>query len=195
MSARPSDDSPSDPDSGAPRMLGDPTPRQRFERMIRVDQAGEYGAVRIYQGQRAVLGRNPACGPALKKMEEQEREHLARFNQLLTSHRVRPTLLAPLWHLAGFALGAGTALLGEQAAMACTVAVEDVIEGHYARQDADLDDDQTELKQTIRQFRADELEHRAQALTHGAEQTPLYPLVYGAITAGTRLAIWLSERI
>jgi len=174
---------------------GDPPPDEQVRRMIRVDQAGEFGAVRIYQGQRAVLGRRASCSEALQHMESQEREHLARFNALLTEHRVRPTLLQPLWYLAGYALGAGTALLGENAAMACTAAVEDVIEVHYAGQDALLGDDQAALKQTIQQFRADELEHRDQAVRHGAEQAPLYPLLYGAISAGTRLAIWLSERL
>ncbi len=173
------------------RMLGDPGPEEQLARMIRVDQAGEYGAVRIYQGQRAILGNNKT----LKHMEQQEREHLARFNTLLAQHRVRPTLLQPLWHLAGFALGAGTALLGERAAMACTVAVEDVIEEHYARQEAVLGEDQPELKATVTQFRADEMEHRRQAIEGGAEQAAAYPVLYSAISAGTKLAIWLSERI
>jgi len=172
-------------------MLGDPTPEQKLARMIRVDQAGEFGAVRIYQGQRAVLGNSPV----LKHMEEQERQHLERFNKLMTAHRVRPTILTPLWHLAGFALGAGTALLGEKAAMACTVAVEEVIEQHYAKQEAEMPDDQSELKETVAQFRADEVAHREEARKRGAEQAPLYPLLHGAVTAGTRLAIWLSERI
>jgi ubiquinone biosynthesis monooxygenase Coq7 len=177
------------------RMLGDPTPDETLARMIRVDQAGEYGAVRIYQGQRAVLGRDPSCAKALKEMEAQERQHLERFNRLLLQHKVRPTLLGPIWHVAGFALGAGTALMGEKAAMACTVAVEDVIEGHYARQEAEIPEDQAELKQVVAEFRADEVAHRNEALAQGAEQTPFYPLLYGAISAGTRLAIWLSERI
>jgi ubiquinone biosynthesis monooxygenase Coq7 len=173
------------------RMLGDPGPEEQLARMIRVDQAGEYGAVRIYQGQRAVLRNNKI----LKHMEQQEREHLARFNALAAQHRVRPTLLQPLWHLAGFALGAGTALLGERAAMACTVAVEDVIEEHYARQEVALGEDQPELKATVTQFRAEEMEHRRQAVENGAEQAAAYPVLYSAISAGTRLAIWLSERI
>ena len=173
------------------RMLGDPGPEEKLARMIRVDQAGEYGAVRIYQGQRAVLRDNKT----LKHMELQEREHLARFNALVAEHRVRPTLLQPLWHLAGFALGAGTALLGEKAAMACTVAVEDAIEEHYAHQEAELGDDQPELKATVEKFRADEVEHKNQALDLGAEQAVGYPLLYAAISRGTKLAIWLSERI
>lgn len=173
------------------RMLGDPDEKEALARMIRVDQAGEYGAVRIYQGQRAVLRNNKA----LKHMESQEREHLARFNALVAEHKVRPTLLQPLWHLAGFALGAGTALLGEKAAMACTVAVEDVIEEHYARQEEALGDREPELKATVEQFRADEAAHRQQALDHGAEQATAYPLLYAAVSRGTKLAIWLSERL
>jgi ubiquinone biosynthesis monooxygenase Coq7 len=173
------------------RMLGDPDEREALERMIRVDQAGEYGAVRIYQGQRAVLRNNKA----LKQMEAQEREHLARFNALVAEHRVRPTLLQPLWHLAGFALGAGTALLGEKAAMACTVAVEDVIEEHYARQEEALGEGQPELKATVQKFRAEEIEHKNHAIDQGAEQAIGYPLLYAAISRGTKLAIWLSERL
>jgi ubiquinone biosynthesis monooxygenase Coq7 len=182
-------------EQGPQRMLGDATPAEKLARLIRVDQAGEYGAVRIYQGQRAILGGKRSCAESLRHMEAQERDHLSRFNQLMTQHRVRPTLLQPLWHLAGFALGAGTALLGEKAAMACTVAVEDVIESHYARQESDLGDQQPELKATIAQFRADEVEHRDSARDKGAEEAPLYPLLYGAISAGTKLAIWLSERV
>jgi ubiquinone biosynthesis monooxygenase Coq7 len=177
--------------SAEQRMLGDPDEREALERMIRVDQAGEYGAVRIYQGQRAVLRNNKA----LKHMEAQEREHLARFNALLAEHRVRPTLLQPLWHLAGFALGASTALLGEKAAMACTVAVEDVIEEHYARQEEALGDRQPDLKATVAKFRAEEIEHKNHAIDQGAEQAAAYPLLYAAISRGTKLAIWLSERL
>lgn len=177
--------------SAEQRMLGDPDEKEALARMIRVDQAGEYGAVRIYQGQRAVLRDNKS----LKHMELQEREHLARFNALVAEHRVRPTLLQPLWHLAGFALGAGTALLGEKAAMACTVAVEDVIEEHYARQEEALGDSQPDLKATVEKFRADEVAHRQQAIDQGAEQAAGYPLLYAAVSKGTRLAIWLSERL
>ena len=176
-------------------MPGDPSPRQLLERMIRVDQAGEYGAVRIYQGQRAVLGQKPSCAAMLKLMEEQEQHHLATFNRLVGERRVRPTLLQPLWHLAGFALGAGTALLGEKAAMACTVAVEEVIDEHYAQQRERLGDDEPALKQTVEEFRAEEVEHRDIGLAHGAEQAPGYAVLTSAIKAGSRLAIWLSERV
>ncbi|MTJ81216.1 MAG: demethoxyubiquinone hydroxylase family protein [Telmatospirillum sp.] len=175
-------------------MPGDPGPRELLERILRVDQAGEYGAVRIYQGQRAILGRRRACSDALKTMEEQERHHLETFNDLVSHRRVRPTLLQPIWHIAGFALGAGTALLGEKAAMACTVAVEETIEQHYARQLEQLGEDEADLKATVTTFREEELHHRDIGLANGAEQTPAYPVLSSAIKAGTKVAIWLSER-
>jgi ubiquinone biosynthesis monooxygenase Coq7 len=180
--------------SATPRLPGDPRPVDVVDRMIRVDHAGEYGAKRIYDGQLAVLGRSKSAG-ALRRMAEQEKRHLAAFERLAVEHRVRPTLLSPLWHVAGFALGAGTALLGEKAAMACTVAVEEVIDEHYRRQAEALGDSEPELKATVDEFRADELEHRAVALAHGAEQTTGYELLSAAIKTGSRLAIWLSSRL
>lgn len=181
--------------TGEGMMLGDPTPRQLLERIIRVDQAGEYGAVRIYQGQRAVLGRRASCADMLRHMERQEQQHLDTFNRLIAQRRVRPTLMQPLWHVVGFALGAGTALLGERAAMACTVAVEEVIDEHYGQQSARLGQDESGLKATVDEFRADEVAHRDTALAHGAEQAPGYSVLTTAIKAGSRLAIWLSERV
>nr|WP_322111191.1 demethoxyubiquinone hydroxylase family protein [Tistlia consotensis] len=163
--------------------------------MLRVDQAGEYGARRIYEGQLAVLGRSKA-GPTIRHMYEQEREHLATFDGLLPERRVRPTLLSPFWHMAGFALGAATALMGERAAMACTVAVEETIDRHYAGQAEVLETrpEEAGLRDTIERFRAEELEHRDIGLAHEAEQAPAYPLLSAAIKAGSRAAIWLSER-
>ena len=181
-----------DPQSGY--LPGDLEPGERLARMIRVDHAGEYGARRIYEGQLAVLGKS-ACAPTLKHMHEQELAHLRTFEDLLVRNRVRPTLLQPVWHVAGFALGAATAMLGEKAAMACTVAVEEVIDAHYADQAEQLDADQAALKQTIETFRQEELEHRDIGLAHGAEETPGYELLSGAVKAGSRLAIWLSERL
>ncbi len=181
--------------TGEGRLFGDPSPEQLVERIIRVDQAGEYGAVRIYQGQRAVLGRSTSCGATLAEMEAQERLHLATFDALVAERKVRPTALQPLWHLAGFALGAGSALLGERAAMACTVAVEEVIEEHYARQAELLGSDEAALKDTIVRYRGDEMAHRATAIAQGAERAPGYPLMVAAIKAATRLAIRLSERL
>lgn len=175
------------------RIPGDPTRDEVIARILRVDQAGELGAVRIYQGQSAILGKG-RHGPLLAKMAEQERHHLETFNRLIAERRVRPTILAPLWHVAGFALGAGTALMGEKAAMACTVAVEEAIDEHYAEQAAQLGEDEAALRDTIDLFRAEELEHRDIGLAHGAEQAPGYPVLSTAIKAGCRLAIKLSER-
>lgn len=176
------------------RLPGDLSGPALVERILRVDQAGEYGAVRIYEGQLAVLGRS-AAGPVIRRMAAAEREHLATFNKLLPGRRVRPTALQPLWHVAGFALGAGTALLGPKAAMACTAAVEEVIDAHYARQVAALGDDEAELRDTCERYRQEEVEHRQTSLEHGAESAPAYRALSGAIKAGSRAAIWLSERI
>jgi 3-demethoxyubiquinol 3-hydroxylase len=177
-----------------PYLPGDRLPAHETARMVRVDQAGEYGATRIYAGQLAVLRRGRAAG-AIREMEEQEQRHLMQFDRLMCERRVRPTALSPLWHIAGYALGAATALLGERAAMACTVAVEEVIDGHYARQAERLADGDSELAEAIGTARADELAHRDTALAHEATETPGYELIAGAIKAGARVAIWLSERI
>ncbi len=185
---------PSIPVTGADRLPGDPSPRAMIERMIRVDHAGEFGAVRIYEGQLAVLDHSPRAA-VIRHMAGQERRHLAEFERLLVERRVRPTALTPLWHVAGFALGAATALMGERAAMACTVAVEEVIDEHYAGQRDRLGADEAALRETIDRFRLEELEHRDTGLAHEAERTPGYELLTGAIKAGCRLAIWLSSRI
>ncbi len=163
-------------------------------RMIRVDHAGEFGATRIYRGQLAVLRRGAATAE-IHHMAEQEARHLATFEALLRERRVRPTVLMPLWHVAGYALGAATALLGEAAAMACTVAVEEVIDGHYGAQAEALGTGDPELAAAIRAARDDELAHRNAALAMGAAAAPGYDLLSGAIKAGSRLAIWLSERV
>ncbi len=176
------------------RLPGDPSPQETVHRMIRVDHAGEYGAKRIYDGQLWVLKRSPMV-PVIRRMAEQERRHLEAFEALLGRRRVRPTALQPLWHAAGFALGAMTALLGERAAMACTVAVEEVIDEHYARQVARLGPEEGELKALVEDFRHDELEHRDTGLAHGAEEAIGYPVLTAGIKAASRLAIWLSERI
>jgi 3-demethoxyubiquinol 3-hydroxylase len=171
---------------------GDPSVRSALHRMIRVDHAGEYGANRIYTGQIAVLGRG-SKGEVLRHMQAQEKQHLDTFNGLVARNRVRPTALLPFWHLAGFALGAVTAALGERAAMACTVAVEETIDAHYTRQIDALGPDA--LAGTLEQFRGEEREHRDIGLANGAEQTPGYRLLSGIIKAGCRAAIALSERL
>ncbi|MEI9995937.1 MAG: demethoxyubiquinone hydroxylase family protein [Rhizomicrobium sp.] len=164
--------------------------------MIRVDHAGEYGAVRIYEGQLAVLGRsNSPAADAIRHMAEQEQRHLKTFDALVNERRVRPTALEPVWRVAGFALGAATALLGEKAAMACTAAVEEVIDQHYAAQVARLGDSDPALKATVEDFRAEEIAHRDAALAHGAEEAPAYRLLSETIKAGCRVAIKLSEKI
>jgi ubiquinone biosynthesis monooxygenase Coq7 len=173
---------------------GDPTARAVAERMIRVDHAGEYGATRIYAGQLAVLGRG-GKGDLLRHMQAQEQVHLRTFNEVIADRRVRPTAMLPLWHLAGFALGMVTAALGEKAAMACTVAVEEAIEAHYTAQLETLGSSEPELRQTVEKFRAEELEHRTTALENGAEQAPGYRLLSRAIKAGCRAAIAISERV
>ena len=185
--------------TGDNRNPGDPDARDLVERTIRVDQAGEFGAVRIYEGQLAALrwtGRaNGEAGRKIAHMARQEREHNKVFDRLLVERRVRPTALSPLWNVAGFALGAATALMGDKAAMACTVAIEETIEEHYAGQAAKLGDEEADLKSTVEKFRAEEMEHRDEALASGAEQAPAYEALTGAIKAGSRLAIWLSTRI
>ena len=173
---------------------GDPDAKRLVERMIRVDHAGEYGAVRIYEGQMAVLGR-AVVGGAIAHMADQERDHLAAFEKLLRERRVRPTALAPLWHAGGFALGAATAALGPRTAMACTAAVEEVIDDHYADQIEKLGEDEADLRASMESCRADEAAHRDTAYEHGAREAPGYGVLTVAIKAGTRLAIWLSERV
>ncbi len=175
-------------------MPGDPSDAERIERMIRVDHAGEYGAERIYQGQLAVLGRGPKAG-ILRHMLDQETAHRATFERLVGERQVRPTALLPLWHVAGFALGAATALIGERGAMACTVAVEEAIDEHYAAQSASMSDNEPELRDTIERFRAEELEHRDIGLAHEAELAPAYRLMSAVIKIGCKVAIAASERI
>ncbi len=180
------------------RRPGAITGEQRLHEMLRVDHAGEYGAVRIYRGQLAVLGSRAAkkqTAATIRRMEEQEQEHLKTFNKIVNERGVRPTALTPIWHVAGFALGAATALMGEKAAMACTAAVEEVIDTHYQDQLDEMDDTDPELRRTITKFRDEEIEHRETALAMGAEDTPGYRFLSDAIKAGTRMAIRLSEKV
>ena len=165
-----------------------------IDAMIRVDHAGEYGAVRIYQGQLAVL-KHGAAADTIRHMAAQEERHLKAFDKLVNERKVRPTALEPVWRVAGFALGAATALMGGKAAFACTAAVEEAIDEHYAAQIAALGDNDPALKKTVEEFRADEAEHRQTALDNGAEQAPGYGLMRQAIKAGCRVAIKLSEKI
>jgi ubiquinone biosynthesis monooxygenase Coq7 len=170
----------------------------RLAQMLRVDHAGELGAVHIYRGQRAVLAGaagKDRISEQLAHTQAQEARHLARFDELLTAHRVRPTLMTPLWRAAGFALGAGTALIGERAVHACTEAVESVIEAHYAEQIAEIADRDPSLAAELSGFRDDELAHRDEALAEGAREAPGYPVLAAVIRAGCRVAIAISERV
>ena len=166
-------------------------------RMIRVDQAGEFGATRIYAGQLAVMGDRGPDSAEIAGMAEQEAGHRAKFDALMARRGVRPTALQPFWDKAGFALGAATALIGPEAAMACTAAVETEIDKHYSDQLDRLAErgDDPELSAMIEEFREDEREHRDAAIAHGAESAPAYPLLSGAIRLGCKIAIRLSERI
>ncbi len=166
-------------------------------RMIRVDQAGEFGATRIYAGQLAVMGNRGPHAAEIAGMAEEEARHRAKFDALMARRGVRPTALTPLWSVAGYALGAATALIGPEAAMACTAAVEEEIDRHYTHQLDELEESGTdpELAGLIAEFREDERAHRETALAAGAERAPGYPLLSGLIRLGCRAAIRISERV
>jgi len=173
-------------------------------KILRVDHAGEFGADRIYAGQMFVLGKTD-LGDLIQEMWDQEKEHKAKFDELLPKYRVRPTALIPLWNVAGYALGFGTALMGKEAAMACTVAVEDSIGTHYSDQLRSLLEDASrypddpekhkELLDIIKKFRDDEMDHHDTGLAHDAEKFPAYNLLFNVIKAGCKVAIAASERV
>ena len=169
--------------------------RPRTDPMIRVDQAGEFGATRIYAGQLAVMGTRAPGARKIAGMALQEERHRAFFDRMIAERGVRPTLLQPFWDVAGFALGAVTAAIGPEAAMACTAAVETEIDRHYEEQLAELGADDPELSEAIREFQAEEVEHRETALASGAEEAPAYPLLSAAIRLGCRFAIATAKRI
>ena len=175
--------------------LKNKTERQILEEIIRVDHAGEYGATRIYEGQIDIFGKNTKIGKTIQHMADQEQEHIEKFKELIISERVRPTALLPIWNIAGYALGAGTAIMGEKAAMACTVAVEKVIGEHYQNQVELLEDDQKKLKSTIKKFAADELEHHDIGIAHDAENAPGYKILTRVIEIGCKAAIAISKKI
>ena len=171
------------------------TDQHVLEEIIRVDHAGEYGATRIYDGQIAIFGKHSKIGKTIQHMAEQEQEHIETFEKLIVQHRVRPSALLPLWNLTGFALGASTALMGEKAAMACTVAIEKVIGEHYRKQTEILENDQKKLKSIIQKFEKDELEHYDIGLAHNAKKTFGYNLLSGIISLCCKTAITVSKKI
>lgn len=171
--------------------------RARLAEMLRVDHAGEMAAVQIYRGQKRVFeaaGRD-ALAADMARMEAEEAVHLERFEGLLTEHRVRPTLMTPVWRLAAYGLGVGTALMGEKAAHACTEAVESVIGNHYADQADEIEDRRPDMAAQFRQFRDEELAHHDHAVAEGAHEAPAYPVLNRVIRWGCRAAIKLSERV
>ena len=181
-----------------PPMPGQHVDAGRLEQMIRVDHAGEFGAVQIYRGQRAVFERiesKQRAARLIAEMEAGEQEHLDTFDRLIAERGVRPTLMAPIWRVAGFGLGAATALMGEKAAHACTEAVEEVIEQHYARQSQALEGVDEELKDLVDRFREDEIAHRDTAVEQGARDAVGYPVLSALIRIGCRAAIRISEKI
>ena len=177
-----------------PRPGAKATRRQR-DAMLRVDQAGEFGAARIYAGQLAVMGDRHPDARVIAGMASQEDRHRRIFDAMIARRGVRPTALHPIWNVAGFALGAMTAAIGPRAAMACTAAIETEIDRHYAEQLAQLDGEDPELVAAITDFKAEELEHRDTAIAHGAEQAPAYPIFSGLVRLGCRAAIALSKRV
>lgn len=168
--------------------------KEKIEKIIRVNHAGEFGAKRIYEGQLAFL-KGKEAQKNVQHMKEQELEHLAYFENELVKRKIRPTALTPIWNVAGFALGAATALMGEKAAYACTVAVEEVIEEHYQNQLNSLGAENAELKTAIEKFKAEETEHKETSLKNDAENFVGYEVLGAAIKAGSRAAIWLSSRV
>ena len=177
-------------------LLADPVKKKIIDKMLRVDHAGEIGARQIYAGQLAVFRGTPV-GSVISEMADQEKKHLDAFDRLVVERRVRPTAMLPIWNVAGYALGLGTALIGKEAAMACTVAVEDVIAEHYNDQVRTLLDweEEEELRALFREFRDDELEHKDTGIEHDAEQAPLYKAMSNVIKAGCRVAIAITERV
>lgn len=199
---------PLDPEPMTGSLSGDrriPLPRpgrgaskRRRDEILRVDHAGEYAAVHIYRAQRAVFeGRagKAAIAADMEEMRGQEQVHLERFQALLKAENVRPTVMTPVWRLAALALGAGTALIGEKAAHACTEAVESVIEEHYADQIAEVQDRDPVLAAELTKFREEELAHHDHAVQHGSRDAPAYELLSAVIKAGCRVAIKVSERV
>lgn len=172
--------------------------QDRLAEMIRVDHAGEYGATRIYEGQRAVFSRLPGARKIAAQLAEQEADeavHKAAFDELMVARKVRPTLLGPLWGAAGYGLGVVTALMGEKAAHACTAAVEEVIEDHYREQLEELGDSEPEIAAMIARFRDEEIAHKDQAIAEGAKEAFGHPVLEAVIKAGCRAAIAVCQKI
>ena len=174
------------------------TNQKILEEIIRVDHAGERGAIKIYEGQLLALKtikQDNDLKDKIEEMKEQEKEHLEYFEKEIQKRKIKPTYLLPVWDLVGVALGFGTALLGKKAAMLCTASVEEVIEDHYQNQLKKLGNDEMDLKTKIEKFKADEVEHKNMAYESGATNKGLYSIMDKVIRTGSRIAITISEKI
>ena len=174
------------------------TDKKILEEIIRVDHAGERGAIKIYEGQLLALKtlkQDEILKDKIEKMKDHEKEHLEYFEKEIQKRNIKPTYLLPLWDLMGVTLGFGTALLGKKATMLCTASVEEVIEDHYSNQLKKLGKDESELKTNIEKFRGDEIEHKNIAYETGASNKGLYSIMDKVIKTGSRIAITISEKI
>jgi ubiquinone biosynthesis monooxygenase Coq7 len=168
--------------------------QETLKRYIRVNHAGEFGAVKIYQGQKDAL-KDTEFLPLIEEMLAQEQVHLSAFEEEMRSRKIRPTLLLPLWSALGYGLGYISGKISPSTAMACTQGVEEIIDEHYARQLETIGEDEKELKEKISQFQQDEIHHKELSIEKGAHKAPLYTPFIAAVRAATLLAIFLSKRI
>ena len=176
----------------------DKTNKKTLEEIIRVDHAGERGAIKIYEGQLLALKtfkQNPSLKRKIEDMKEHEKEHYEYFDNQIKKRNIKPTKLLPLWDVMGVTLGFGTAMLGEKAAMLCTASVEEVIDGHYKDQTFKLGKDEKKLKDKIMKFREDELHHKDIAYNEGATKQGFYSIMDKVIKTGSKLAIKISEKV
>ena len=174
------------------------TNQKTLEEIIRVDHAGERGAIKIYEGQLLALKtikQDDDLKDKIEEMKEQEKEHSEYFEKEIQKRKIKPTYLLPLWDLMGVFLGFGTALLGKKATMLCTASVEEVIDGHYKDQTYKLGKDEEELKKKIMKFRQDELDHKDIAYDNGATKKGLFGGLDKVIKTSSRIAITISEKI
>ena len=174
------------------------TDKKILEEIIRVDHAGERGAIKIYEGQLLALKtikQDKSLKEKIEKMKEHEKEHLEYFEKEIQKRKIKPTYLLPLWDIMGVSLGFGSALLGKKAAMLCTASVEEVIEDHYDNQLKNLGNDEMELKAKIEKFKGDEINHKNIAYESGATNEGIYSIMDKVIKTGSRIAITISEKI
>ena len=174
------------------------TDKNKLEKIIRVDQAGERGAIKIYEGQLLALNtiiKNDNLKKMIEEMKDHEKEHLDFFNKEIRKRNIKPTKLMPLWDLLGIGLGFGSAIMGKKATMLCTASVEEVIDGHYKNQLNQLNSDERLLKEKIKKFRDDEIQHKNMAYDNGAQKEGIYLILDKIIKTGSKIAINLSEKI